>query len=365
MSKKSQKKERIPLFRISKDARLKKNILEYLDNQSDFVFFNEMLLAFPHISMSTLQKKCHELSQMIQTAYPDESVQLTINKRNGLRLVRQSQNLETAIEQLITQEFPYQLAKRFVFVDTILSEDLCEDLNMSFSQLRRKTSLINDSINPYDLHVTVSHQVKIFGNEFMRRANLLFYISTTHRNFSTIPWIDNPERYIETGKVILEHLDLAYSQSVVQIFSRIAFINECAIESKRSILFHSDVDNLIQNINFPQKPDFLAHWETNDWYFFLLMIYCSGSSEFQLDFKENYLEELKELPVFERWISTFEQSFGRLSNQQLKIIHQELIRGHVAHHLLNIDYIFWDIHLDELTYNVKKFYPVFYQKFLK
>lgn len=352
------------MFRISKEARLKKDILEYLDNQSDSLFFNEVLLAFPEISMSTLQKKCHELNEVIQTTYPDGSVQLIINKRTGIRLLRHSNNLEKVMENLITEELPYQLARRFIYTNSIDSDKLCEELNISFSQLRRKTNLINNSINRYDLHMTVSHQIKIFGSELMRRANLIFALSTTHRNFSTIPWIENPDRYIKQGQLILDYLNIAQNNSLTQSFALLTFVNECAINNNRQIIFRHDLHHLIDNTNFPQKPDFLVNWEDNDWYFFILMIYSAASSDYKLDFSPDFYSVITSDSSITRWFSIFNQHFSALNPQQKTTVLDELIRGYVTDQLLNIDYMFWDVHLHETVNNINLYYPVFYKKFL-
>ncbi|GGI66826.1 helix-turn-helix domain-containing protein [Enterococcus alcedinis] len=353
------------MFRISKEARLKKDILEYLDNQSDSLFFNEMLLAFPEISMSTLQKKCHELNEVIQATYSDGSVQLIINKRTGIRLLRHSNNLEKVIENLITEELPYQLAKRFIYANSIDSKVLCEELNISFSQLRRKTNLINNSINRYDLHMTVSHQIKIFGSELMRRANLIFALSTTHRNFSTIAWIENPDRYIKQGQLILNYLNITPNNSLIQSFALLTFVNECAINNNRQIIFHNDLHHLIDNTNFPKKPGFLVNWEDNDWCFFILMIYSSASSDYKLDFAPDFYALIANDSSIRRWFSIFNQHFPALNQQQKTTVLDELIRGYVTDQLLNIDYMFWDVHLNETVNTMNHYYPVFYQKFLR
>lgn len=351
------------LFRISKDARLKKDILEYLDNQSNPVFFNEMLLAFPQISMSTLQKKCHELNAIIKLSYPENTVQLIINKRTGIKLIRQSDNLEAVMESLIVDALPYQLAKRFVYSTSIDSEKICQELGMSFSQLRRKVNHINSSINRYDLHMTVSHQIKIFGSELMRRANLIFALSSAHRDFSTIQWIENPERYTKQSELILDYLNITKNNGIIHNFKIITFINECSINSHRQIIFHSRLDHLVQNINFPNKPDFLFNWEDNDWYFFILMIYSSNTSNYNLEINPIFKNILAKDSSVIRWFSTFDKYFKELSSEQKDNVLTELIRGYITDELLNIDYIFSDIHSNKTINDIKEHYPVFYKNF--
>lgn len=353
------------MFRISKDARLKKDILEYLDNRSDAVFFNEMLLAFPEVSMSTLQKKCHELNEIIQLSYPENTVQLMINQRTGIKLIRQSENLEAAIESLIVKELPYQLAKRFIYATSIDSEKLCQELGMSFSQLRRKTNQINNSINRYDLHMTVSHQIKIFGSELMRRANLIFALSSTHRDFSTIHWIENPERYIKQSELILDYLNIKKNNGIIQNFKILTFVNECAINSNRKIIFHNGINHLIQNTNFPKKPDFLFNWDTNDWYFFILMIYSSNTSSYKLEINPIFKNIIASDSSVARWFSIFDKHFKELSSDQKDTVLTELIRGYITNELLNIDYMFWDVHSSETIHSIKHHYPIFYKKFLQ
>ena len=173
---------------MTKDVWLKIDLLELLDNHTGALYFHEILVAFPQISLSTLQKKCHELQQEIKNCYLQEEVQLIIDRRNGIELIRETTTLQKIIERLITKELPYQISQKFIYEDLFNTEDLCHELGISLSQLRRKITGINRFINEYDLHITVSHQMKLFGSEKRRRSLLVSMLSLAHRQFSTINW---------------------------------------------------------------------------------------------------------------------------------------------------------------------------------
>ena len=99
---------------MTKDVWLKIDLLELLDNHTGALYFHEILVAFPQISLSTLQKKCHELQQEIKNCYLQEEVQLIIDRRNGIELIRETTTLQKIIERLITKELPYQISQKFM-----------------------------------------------------------------------------------------------------------------------------------------------------------------------------------------------------------------------------------------------------------
>ena len=196
---------------MTKDVWLKIDLLELLDNHTGALYFHEILVAFPQISLSTLQKKCHELQQEIKNCYLQEEVQLIIDRRNGIELIRETTTLQKIIERLITKELPYQISQKFIYEDLFNTEDLCHELGISLSQLRRKITGINRFINEYDLHITVSHQMKLFGSEKRRRSLLVSMLSLVHRQFSTINWIGNSTFYLKQAAKIIDYLKLPSS----------------------------------------------------------------------------------------------------------------------------------------------------------
>lgn len=355
----------IYLLRITKDVWLKRDILELLDNHTGPIYFYEVLVAFPQISLSTLQKKCHELQQEVSQCYPNQEVEILINKRNGIELIRQTGNLQKIMEFLLVKELPYQIIKQFIFSNVIDTYTLCENFKISHSQLRRKTAMMNDIINGYDLHMTVSHQIKLFGNEITRRSLIISMLSLTHRQFSKIHWVDNPEFYLNQATKIGEYLKLPQSHSYIENMALTAFVNEQSIKRSRKILFQQEAQDIIKAIHFPKKPYFLMHWEDNDWIYFLLTIYGASFSQIPLSVDESFKHSFLNSALYLDWKMFFETYFIPLKKEQEEQVYQDLLRQYLTLSLLKVNYVFSSAYTLSTLKKIEVSYTRYYQVFSK
>ena len=352
------------MFRITKDVWLKRDILEALDNQSKPIYFYELLINFPQISLSTLQKKCHELQKEVSDCYPKGEVEILIDKRRGIELVRETDNLQKIIEFLIEKELPYQIVKNFIFIDSIDTAALCEQLDISNSKLRRQLSRMNSIINSYDLHMTVSNQIKLFGNESMRRSLTILMLATTHRQFSNIDWVDNSDFYMKQAKKIVQYLKLPLNHSNLESIALTSFVNEQAIKRSRTISFHqNETKELLEQIAFPKKPYFLTHWDENDWIYFILTIYGAAFSPFELDVKGSFKKLFLKSPLYTDWIQLFEKHFSPLSKEQKSQVFQDLLREHLTLGVLRINYVFFSAHTLKALNSLESSHPRYFGVF--
>lgn len=351
------------MFRLTKDTWLKQDILDYLDNQPEPIYFQELLKEFPQISLSTLQKKCRELDELIQDCYPDQTVQLRIDKRNGIQLVREQDNLQKVTSALIKNELPYQLVKRFIYVDSFEASDICEELNISQSQLRRKVRDFNNLTNKYGIHVTVSREVKIFGSEVMRRALAIYTLSTTYRQFSAIEWIDNPDFYFNQSVKILNYLDLSLIHSHIESISLVTLIIEQAIRGKRVIHLSDEIIEIFSLIQLPKKPYFLAHWDEYDWIYFIATIYGANFASFDLDIADSLKGYVVHSEIAQTWVTLFEKHFGKLTDSDYELIHNHLFRGYLTYEVLHVDFTFFGSHTLNTVKTIETLHPRYYKVF--
>ena len=346
---------------MTKDVWLKIDLLVLLDNHTGALYFHEILVAFPQISLSTLQKKCHELQQEIKNCYLQEEVQLIIDRRNGIELIRETTTLQKIIERLITKELPYQISQKFIYEDLFNTEDLCHELGISLSQLRRKITGINRFINEYDLHITVSHQMKLFGSEKRRRSLLVSMLSLAHRQFSTINWIERSTFYLKQAAKIIDYLKLPSSYHYLETIAIISFVNEQAIKRSRKIIFQNDENVLLQAIRFPKKPYFLLHWDENDWVFLLLTIYSMPFTTVSLGIEESFKRSFRKNAIFLDWKILFQTYFSPLQTEQEDMLYQELLRDYITIRLLKVNYIFSSTY----TLSILKTLEISYQHYFQ
>ncbi|MHC5267689.1 helix-turn-helix domain-containing protein [Enterococcus sp. LJL98] len=351
------------MFRITKDVWLKRDILEVLDNQSKPIYFYELLVDFPQISLSTLQKKCHELQQEVKECYPQGDVAILIDKRRGIQLVRETNNLQKIIESLIKKELPYITVKHFIFTETIDTAALCDQLSISNSKLRRQLAQMNRIINGYDLHMTVSHQIKIFGSEAMRRSLTILMLSLAHRQFSNIDWVDNQEFYLKQAMKIANYLKLPTNHSYIESIALTSFVNEQAIRRGRAVFFQNESQALIEQIDFPKKPFFLAHWDENDWIYFFLTIYSTAFSSLDLKIKKSFRETFFKSPLYLDWLQLFEKHFTPLKSEQKKQVSQNLLREHLTLSVLKINYVFFSAYTIKTLHHLEIAHPRYYHIF--
>lgn len=353
------------MLRITKDVWLKRDILELLDNHTGPIYFYEVLVNFPQISLSTLQKKCHELQQEVSQCYPNQEIQILIDKRNGIELIREADNLQKITEFLMTKELPYQIVKEFIFFDILDTEAFCTKLEISNSQLRRKISMMNGIINGYDLHMTVSHQIKLFGNEIMRRSLGISTLSLSHRQFSEIDWVDNSDFYINQATKIAEYLQLPPSHSYLENIALTSFVNEQSIKRSRRILFQQEAKNLIQLIHFPKKPYFLMHWEDNDWIYLLLTMYGASFSEIPLVVDESLKSSFLSSSLYLDWKILFQTYFIPLKKEQEAQIYHDLLRQYLTLSLLKINYAFSSPYTLNTLKNIEVYHMRYFHVFSK
>lgn len=348
---------------MTKDVWLKIDLLELLDNHTGALYFHEVLVAFPQISLSTLQKKCHELQQEIKNCYLQEEVQLIIDRRKGIELIRETSNLQKIMEHLITKELPYQISQKFIYENVLNTEELCEQFAISHSHMRRKIAVINGFINDYDLHITVSNQIKLFGSEKRRRSLLISMLSLTHRQISTIAWIDNSTFYLKQARKIMDYLQLPVSYHYLETIAIISFVNEQAIKRSRKILFQKEEKVLLQAIQFPKKPYFLLHWEENDWIFLLLSIHSIPFSPAPFSIEESFKRSFRTNALYLNWRILFQTYFSPLQKEQEDLLHYELLREYVTLNLLKVNDTFSNTYTLSILKTLEVSYPRYFQVF--
>ena len=125
------------MFGFSKEAQLKKEILYYLDRQTDFVSSQEIAAEIGNITSQTILKYIKELEISLTEKYEPTEMSLRVNKRFGIRLYRYNTNFNRILEVLLVESPVYEIFKALLQHRQVVTLVLCDKLEISLSNLKR------------------------------------------------------------------------------------------------------------------------------------------------------------------------------------------------------------------------------------
>lgn len=314
------------------------DIIQILDNQADYIPSEQLLFSLGYSNITQVKKLCKKLQDYIKECYTEDEITLIINKRHGIRLLRHPTcSFQDLFNLISSEDIAYCIFKEILIQRVVSVKEFCDNYFVSFSTLKRKVKEINNTINDYELHITVSHQLKIRGKESTIRCFSFFILFMMHRQLSTIPWITNKQKYFDLAAKVSQALQLNYSFVQEEILALHLFLCCSAIE--RGYPFHFKEVSLpfLKNIGFPTKPDFLIDWSTDEWEFLLLMIHNSNLSNYTvpLNFDRLQLPELTH--DYKLWITLFEKYLAPFDNTQAKFIYQNFLKLYLGSFFFKID----------------------------
>jgi hypothetical protein len=155
------------MYGISSTAWLKQNILFALEEEIQFISSRELTQIVGDYSQSTIKKICRELQEEIEQTYPTDVSTLIIDQRNGIKLTRQACiNYQKLLATIFSDELGYELLQQLLLKRSISTLTFCNSHYISESQLRRKIKEINSSLKKHNIHVTLSNEITISGEEY-------------------------------------------------------------------------------------------------------------------------------------------------------------------------------------------------------
>ncbi|MHC5267595.1 helix-turn-helix domain-containing protein [Enterococcus sp. LJL98] len=292
------------MHRITKNIWIKKEILNYLDQQNNYISTSELSEALKHteLSVSTLYKLCNELKEEIQNLYPADQMALDISLRHGLYLKRKNASFQAIIENLFMKD-PFYLILNEVFQNRqFKTAHFCIKFHMSESQLRRRVKQINQLLNHHHLHISVSKNVTLRGEEHRCRYFYFQILLFVHQEFGNISWVDRPHHYLETLDDVLDKLALSLPEEEQEILAIWFYVNDC---SNQRIHLNSDTKELISIFPSISRPSFMYHWGDDDWLFFTFFLYSSTLFGLNLPFDEQTPHYQSMKPSIHLWILVF------------------------------------------------------------
>lgn len=351
------------MYTIAKNVQLKIDIMNYLDKQNDFTSTQNIAenLQNATLSRSTLNKFCNELKITIDSLYSQDELQLTVNSRHGLKLERNNTTFQPLFEQLFMSEPFYIILKELFLKRRLNTASFCVAYQMSESKLRRRVKTLNQLLNRYRLHITVSKNIMIKGDESQFRYFYFEFLFFIHHGLSSIPWIDRPLYYLNRSRYVTQYFDYPNYGDKLDVFALWFYIND---HSNENISLSEVKKELIPNFRL-EKPDCLDHWNRDNWDFFLSFLYSSNIFQVPLKLMEEelLLEELT--TTIDLWIDSIEKHFQQSSVSLRKTATELLQKKVVKENLfpsIPLSSTSSDDHfLEEIRLNYPRYYKIFSQ----
>ncbi len=354
----------IYIFGLDKNTLLKRNIIDTLDRRTQPFTYKELAEAIQTSSVTTLQTTCKELADLMEQLYPDHSCSLVIQKENqgtAVTLLRSSDNLQLFYDYLYSADLAYEILQTLLFERKTSTVLFCMDHGLSESSLKRKIKDINQEIDDFDLRITCAKQLSLKGPEAKVRAFYYIFLRSVHRQFFTIPVINNLTTDYQLATDLAEYLGVSGDLTLVERFAYWVLITRLAISKGKKLQLSQEDLLIMSTLEFPEQPAFLPNWSTQDWNFLLTVVYCSLSENFQLPLKA---ENLVDAPQQQSWIQLFQKNFRLLTIDEEQLIHMKLNQLKMTVHFFPLSSTFLTtlqafVGLDDLT----EMYPLYLQRF--
>ncbi|MBO1305946.1 helix-turn-helix domain-containing protein [Enterococcus sp. 669A] len=343
---------------------MKRKIIDTLDRRTRPFTYKELAEALQSSSVTTLQATCKELAELMEQLYPDHSCSLVIQKENHgttLTFLRSSDNLQVFYDYLYSSDLAYEILQTLLFERQTSTVLFCMDHGLSESSLKRKIKDINRELLDFDLRITCAKQLSLKGPEAKVRAFYYIFLRSVHRQFFTIPGMQNLATDYQLATKLTEYLGVSGDLTLVERFAYWVLITRLAISKGKKLQLSQADLTVMDTLAFPEQPAFLLNWSTQDWNFLLTVVYCSLSENFQLPLKT---ESSLEAPQQQSWIQLFQAYFRSLTPEEEQLIHTKLNQLAMTVHFFPLSSTFLTtlqafVGLDELT----EMYPLYLQRF--
>lgn len=324
------------MFGLSKETQIKLKLLQYLDNHESYVN-SEKIAEYLGVQYQTMRKYYREINQQLEQIYPEQQFYVEASTRYGTRLYRGEMNLDQISEIILTGTLEYAVFQKFIYERSFSSQAFCDEHGISFSKLRRKITQINQFLHRFDLHISISHQVKINGSEEGIRI-MLFLLMYGLQPYTKSVYSDAvEEKYYRIGHLLANELEVEPNNYMVHLLSTWSFIISQSVHLGYN-LSKNDRKNKV-----PLKEE-LTGWGNKDWELFNSVLYC-----FELCPNQAVSVKMDTSTKFkaQKWIKFFERHFRILVPAEKNMIYTMFHRLHLIK-----NYHFLDGELHSLLYPV-------------
>ncbi len=298
------------MFALHGSVRLKRDILEVLENTSEYLSTKQITEILGYPSFNSVKQACTELKQQFEQLYSKEEAQFIIKVSEGVKLVRQNINSQYLVEELFINDLSYALLANLLVKRTLVTDLFLENNYITRTTLYNRTRMLNDVLHHYGLHIALSSRISIKGEEHHIRMFGYIFLFICHRMIHFLPDIEMTHQlYLEQLTAdIFDYLNIPLSNNQKQKLAILTYVTNDSSYT-HSYMPENRLFQHINSITYPEKPDFLTNWTVSDWQFYVAFLYVSNL----IDAKYNDHLLLKSELLFEKdiqgWLLLFEKYF--------------------------------------------------------
>ncbi|KAF1304627.1 helix-turn-helix domain-containing protein [Candidatus Enterococcus willemsii] len=312
------------MARLKSKLFLKIEIIEVLSNETDFLSAQQIAKRLDHITPSNVRSACLDLQADFKKLYTKDEVMLMINKRRGVKLIRNNVNIQRLVEDFFMNDLSYNLYKALFLQKDISTLEFCEQNYISKSTLARYLTRLNRILAHHQIHVTLSDKITITGPVSKLLSNFQYYFFMVHRSLNRLSWFPDKEKYIQLTQQILIYLEIDINEKKLQFLSLLVLILVQTNKIHGSVTLDESAMQYHSLYRFKSKPDFLPELSERDWQFLLLSLYA-------LDFiPSGKIVAKRSSQLFKEeihiWLSAFETYFRPLNLKEKECLGASLDR---------------------------------------
>lgn len=349
------------MLEIQKNFLLKIKIIELLDNHPAYLSVRQITDLIPDATFNAVKLACSELREEFDMLYQPEQIELIVNPRKGMKLIRKGKNIHTLIEHVITESLTYKIICQVFLERQVNVADFCQHHYISNSTLARQLKLINQTLHNYNMHISFSNRMSLKGQEGTIRLFLQFLLFDVHSTIDSIPWITDSQTYLTLTTKILRYLNVSVLENQVQHIATFVFLISNSIQRKFNIQSNDTTLAYRSYYYFPNQPAFLADWSEADWHFFLIYIHASNISS--IPFSLITKEPLPFASNVHIWLDCFEQEFGTIETTKKERMVDTLHREFLLDAIFCIDEFLLALNEIVRITNLSKDFPEYIERF--
>lgn len=337
----------------TRKSALKMQLLYFLSNHDRFSTSREITTELGLKSPHQTQQLLRELEEDLKICYPNKEFQLIINQTKGVQLIRSNGDLQLLLNSYHYSELSYDLLTDLFYESPITVQRFCEKHFVSEATTRRKVRQVNKNLETFNIHITVGRQLTLVGKEEHIRAYYLLTNNLTYQSILNLPIEENQQKdFVRLVSSFVHQKNLKYSTLQIEMIALLYGTQVYRINKGFSL---NEKPSVIQNLDddfFPEKPIEFDKWSTNDWQYFIFILYVLN-----LYFPTDSLYTTYLLPTYQEelmnWTSSFTFFFQYATEQLPHQIEKDLVRLLHFNQLYTGDiylfYLFPLLSIEELT----------------
>jgi len=347
------------MFGLSKEMLLKRQIMLFLDKQTESVPSQAVTNDVQSVTNQTIRKYLQELQVSIEKLYSSEKMELQINRRSGIELIRRDTNFDALFEEILSQDIIYAVFQKLILSRSFFTKPFCEEQDVSLSKLRRKINNLNHFLNPFGLYVTVGKKVTMNGEESHIRFLFFSFLYFIHRRLTSIPWV-NEKKYLDLAEQVCYLLYIEPRCSKVEMIGLWLFVNMQAHKENRLLETLSLQEYFL--IEIP-RPNFLTSFEDEDWQFFIAVLYATDLIDIDPNINFDRIHHNDFSEATRDWIEEFECKFKDLSIQEKKEVTLMMYKCDLLNKIMPLNDTLGVVFNSVDSESIKQQYPIFGQTF--